>query len=260
MIPSHRRPLRPPESRTPWIKRPNIGPASEPRVMNAVAQRGDDRHRRLQNETKGHRAAGPIKNVGPKTAETFGGDPVPGHPESEEADQEQDCDPRLQELRFSTARQSKPEHSAYDSIRLRRKLQHLCGRDRADVNGDRLGRFRIVAVRSPVKAAALRGGSLRRSPASLRSVADVDDAMRRRGNARRIAPRRFAPSTSRIPIRRRSTASSGVSIAIAIRSGAERKICCCGLWRSRAQIEQSLSLGAERRRPRVTRSWSPTRA
>ena len=39
----------------------------------------------------------------------------------------------------------------------------------------------------------------------------------------------------------------------------QRKICCYGLWRSRAQIGRSLSLAAERRRPRVMRSWSPTR-
>ena len=72
-------------------------------------------------------------------------------------------------------------------------------------------------------------------------------------------PTRFARSTSRTHIRRRSTVSRSVLIAIAIRSGAERKICCCGLWKSRAPIDQSLSLAAARRRPRVMRSWSPTR-
>src|SRR5580692_13036284 len=47
---------------------PNIGPASEPRVMKPVAKRGDNRHRRLQDEAEGHWPAGPSKNVAPKAA------------------------------------------------------------------------------------------------------------------------------------------------------------------------------------------------
>jgi hypothetical protein len=62
--------------------------------MKSVAKRGDDRHRRLQDEAKGHWAAGPIKNVAPKTAEAFSGHTVPSHPESEEANYEQECDAR----------------------------------------------------------------------------------------------------------------------------------------------------------------------
>src|ERR1700691_6317159 len=73
---------------------PNIWPASEPRVMKPVAKRGDDRHRRLQDEAKHHRTGRPIKNVAPKTAETFSGHPVPSHPEGEETKYEQECDTR----------------------------------------------------------------------------------------------------------------------------------------------------------------------
>jgi hypothetical protein len=47
--------------------------------MKSVAKRGDDRHRRLQDEAKGHRAARPIKDIPPKTAKTFIGHPVPSH-------------------------------------------------------------------------------------------------------------------------------------------------------------------------------------
>ena len=68
--------------------------------MKPVAKRGDDRHRRLQDEAKGHWAAGPIKNVGPKAAETFISNPIPSHPESEEAKHEQACDLRLKDLGF----------------------------------------------------------------------------------------------------------------------------------------------------------------
>src|ERR1700689_1169213 len=71
---------------------PNIGPASEPRVVKPVAKRGDNRHRRLHDEAKGHWPAGPIKNIAPKTAETFSGNPIPGHAESDEANQEQERD------------------------------------------------------------------------------------------------------------------------------------------------------------------------
>ena len=60
--------------------------------MYAVAQRGDNRHRGLQNETKSHRTAGPVKNVAPKTAEAFGGDPIPSYPEDKESKHEHDSE------------------------------------------------------------------------------------------------------------------------------------------------------------------------
>jgi hypothetical protein len=68
--------------------------------VEAVAKRGDDRHRWLQDEAKHHRTGGPIKNVGPKTAETFLRNPVPSHTESEKANHQQDCDLRLKDLGF----------------------------------------------------------------------------------------------------------------------------------------------------------------
>jgi hypothetical protein len=62
--------------------------------MKPVAKRGDDRHRRLQDEAEGHWPAGPIKNVAPKTSKTFGGNPIPSHPQGEETNHEQECDAR----------------------------------------------------------------------------------------------------------------------------------------------------------------------
>ena len=84
MIPSHSRSPRPSGSRTPWIKAHTYGLSPESRVMNAVAQRRNDRHRRLQNKTKCHRAAGSIENVLPEATKAFLCDPIPGHSEDEE--------------------------------------------------------------------------------------------------------------------------------------------------------------------------------
>src|SRR5580704_13560069 len=50
---------------------PEVRRASDARVMDTVARRGDDRHPRLQNETERHRTARPVKNISPQTAETL---------------------------------------------------------------------------------------------------------------------------------------------------------------------------------------------
>ena len=64
-----------------------------------------------------------------------------------------------------------------------------------------------------------------------------------------VASRQFARFTNRILIQSPSPRLTSASIAIAIPTGAARKICCYGPWRRRARIERSLSRGAEHRRP-----------
>ena len=59
---------------------------------------------------------GPVKNVPPKTSETFVGHPVPGHTEDEESNHEQDCDARLQNRAFRRGVSQSP-NICIDSIR-----------------------------------------------------------------------------------------------------------------------------------------------
>src|SRR5579863_2767854 len=79
---------------------PDIGSAPEAGVADSVARRGEDRHRRLQNEAKGHRAAGPIEDVPPQPAEALGGDPIPDNPEGDEAEEEHGGQLRRQNRAF----------------------------------------------------------------------------------------------------------------------------------------------------------------
>ena len=89
--------------------------------LKSVAKRGDDRHRRLQDEAKGHRAAGPIKNVAPETAETFLGNPIPGHAKSDEANQKQQRDAREENRTFRGGTSVKAQ-TLGDSVRFTRKV------------------------------------------------------------------------------------------------------------------------------------------
>ncbi len=96
-----------PETSTPSLRvadamdeRPQIWPTPDSGVMYAVPQRGDNRHRGLQNEAKRHRTARPIENVAPKTTKAFLGDPVPRHSEDDERKQDRDSEARLQQLAF----------------------------------------------------------------------------------------------------------------------------------------------------------------
>ena len=70
---------------------------------------------------------GPIKNVAPKTAETFCGHPVPSHPEGEESNHEQRVRSRLTGFALFDGASVKARTLRIDSIRLS-EAQHLCGR------------------------------------------------------------------------------------------------------------------------------------
>jgi hypothetical protein len=73
---------------------PEIRPAPSARVMNAVAQRRKDGHRRLQEEAKGHRPAGPGQNVPPHSIQVFKGNAVPDGAENQQADDQRGCQTR----------------------------------------------------------------------------------------------------------------------------------------------------------------------
>ena len=64
--------------------------ASEPRVVDAVAQRRDGRHRRLQNEAKGHRATGSSNNVTPHAIHLFSRNAVPEYAGGDEDNNQHD--------------------------------------------------------------------------------------------------------------------------------------------------------------------------
>src|SRR5271170_4537304 len=74
---------------------PDIRPAPDARVTYAIPHRGDNRHRRLQNEAERHGAAGPIKNVAPQTTKTLGRNAVPERAADDENHQEADRNSRL---------------------------------------------------------------------------------------------------------------------------------------------------------------------
>src|SRR5271170_221991 len=79
---------------------PDIRPAPDPRVMYAIAQRGDDRHRRLENEAECHRALRPVQDVAPQTTKTLDRNAVPERAADDQDDQEPDRQARLNDLRF----------------------------------------------------------------------------------------------------------------------------------------------------------------
>ena len=78
---------------------PDIRPTPDARVMYAIAQRGDNRHRRLQNEAECHRAAGPVQDVAPQSTKALGGNAVPERAADDEADKQPDRHSRLNDLR-----------------------------------------------------------------------------------------------------------------------------------------------------------------
>lgn len=78
-------------------QRPDIRPSPEPRVHNAIAQRGDEGHCRLKNETEGHRAARPIQNIAPQATETLVRNAIPEHAARDEAHNEAGRQSRLNE-------------------------------------------------------------------------------------------------------------------------------------------------------------------
>src|ERR1700689_619846 len=79
---------------------PDIRPAPDARVMYAIAQRGDNRHRRLQDEAECHRAPRPVQDVAPQTPKTLCGKAIPERAADDEDDQEPDRQARLNDLRF----------------------------------------------------------------------------------------------------------------------------------------------------------------
>ena len=100
-IPSHRRPLRPPGSRTPWINaqiyglRPSRASWTPSRNAAIIAIAG------CKNEAERHRTAGPIENVASKDGQDFRPKPhtkpLPG---SRRPSSEHDRDARLPRAGF----------------------------------------------------------------------------------------------------------------------------------------------------------------
>jgi hypothetical protein len=74
---------------------PKIWPSSDSRIMDAVFQRGDDRHRRLQNEAEGHRSARPIQEVAPQATKIFEGNSIYDSAKGKQACNQHHRDARL---------------------------------------------------------------------------------------------------------------------------------------------------------------------
>jgi hypothetical protein len=80
--------------------RPEVGRAASTSIPDAVMQGRNQSHRRLQDETKRHRAGRAIKDVLPNPIVNFDRESVPEHPENNKDGNERDSQPRQKKRTF----------------------------------------------------------------------------------------------------------------------------------------------------------------